>query len=160
MYCNYIMNKLESLKLLLDSWDKDEDDRISWEEYFMGIALLISSRSPSKRLKVGSVIVKDNRIISAGYNGFPSGTPHISIMRDDHEQNTLHAEQNAIADAARRGTPIQDSTIYITHYPCINCTKFIIASGIKEIIYYDNYRNDEIVNKLLEDAKINIKKIL
>lgn len=154
------MNKLESLKLLLDSWDKDEDDRISWEEYFMGIALLISSRSPSKRLKVGSVIVKDNRIISAGYNGFPSGTPHISIMRDDHEQNTLHAEQNAIADAARRGTPIQDSTIYITHYPCINCTKFIIASGIKEIIYYDNYRNDEIVNKLLEDAKINIKKIL
>lgn len=160
MYCNYIMNKLESLKLLLDSWDKDEDNRISWEEYFMGIALLISSRSPSKRLKVGSVIVKDNRIISAGYNGFPSGTPHISIMRDDHEQNTLHAEQNAIADAARRGTPIQDSTIYITHYPCINCTKFIIASGIKEIIYYDNYRNDEIVNKLLEDAKINIKKIL
>lgn len=160
MYCNYIMNKLESLKLLLDSWDKDEDNRISWEEYFMGIALLISSRSPSKRLKVGSVIVKDNRIISAGYNGFPSGTPHISIMRDDHEQNTLHAEQNAIADAARRGTPIQDSTIYISHYPCINCTKFIIASGIKEIIYYDNYRNDEIVNKLLEDAKINIKKIL
>ena len=154
------MNKLESLKLLLESWDKDEDDRISWEEYFMGIALLISSRSPSKRLKVGSVIVKDNRIISAGYNGFPSGTPHISIMRDDHEQNTLHSEQNAIADAARRGTPIQDSTIYITHYPCINCTKFIIASGIKEIIYYDNYRNDEIVNKLLEDAKINIKKIL
>ena len=153
------MNKLISLKLLLESWDQDEDERISWEEYFMGIALLISSRSPSKRLKVGSVIVKDNRIISAGYNGFPSGTPHISIMRDDHEQNTLHAEQNAIADAARRGTPIQDSTIYITHYPCINCTKFIIASGIKEIIYYDNYRNDEIVNKLLEDAKINIKKI-
>jgi len=153
------MNKLISLKLLLESWDQDEDERISWEEYFMGIALLISSRSPSKRLKVGSVIVKDNRIISAGYNGFPSGTPHISIMRDDHEQNTLHAEQNAIADAARRGTSIQDSTIYITHYPCINCTKFIIASGIKEIIYYDNYRNDEIVNKLLEDAKINIKKI-
>lgn len=152
------MNKLLSLKLLLESWDQDEDERISWEEYFMGIALLISSRSPSKRLKVGSVIVKDNRIISAGYNGFPSGTPHISIMRDDHEQNTLHAEQNAIADAARRGTPIHDSTIYITHYPCINCTKFIIASGIKEIIYYDNYRNDEIVNKLLEDAKINIKK--
>ena len=153
------MNKLLSLKLLLESWDQDKDERISWEEYFMGIALLISSRSPSKRLKVGSVIVKDNRIISAGYNGFPSGTPHISIMRDDHEQNTLHAEQNAIADAARRGTSIQDSTIYITHYPCINCTKFIIASGIKEIIYYDNYRNDEIVNKLLEDAKINIKKI-
>ena len=153
------MNKLLSLKLLLESWDQDKDERISWEEYFMGIALLISSRSPSKRLKVGSVIVKDNRIISAGYNGFPSGTPHISIMRDDHEQNTLHAEQNAIADAARRGTSIQDSTIYITHYPCINCTKFIIASGIKEIIYYDNYRNDEIVNKLLEDAKIKINKI-
>ena len=103
------MNKLISLKLLLESWDQDEDES-NLLTFIMGIALLISSRSSSKRLKVGSVIVKDNRIISAGYNGFPSGTPHISIMRDDHEQNTLHAEQNAIADAARRGTSIQDST--------------------------------------------------
>ena len=154
------MNKLLSIKSLLDSWSIDEDDdRLSWHEYFMSIALLISSRSPSKRLRVGSVIVKNNRIISAGYNGFPSGTPHISIMRDEHEQNTLHAEQNAIADAARRGTSIENSTIFITHYPCINCTKFIIASGIKEIIYYEDYRNDEIVTKLLEDAKIKISKI-
>ena len=154
------MNKLLSIKSLLDSWSIDEDDdRLSWHEYFMSIAWLISSRSPSKRLRVGSVIVKNNRIISAGYNGFPSGTPHISIMRDEHEQNTLHAEQNAIADAARRGTSIENSTIFITHYPCINCTKFIIASGIKEIIYYEDYRNDEIVTKLLEDAKIKISKI-
>ena len=154
------MNKLLSIKSLLDSWSIDEDDdRLSWHEYFMSIAWLISGRSPSKRLRVGSVIVKNNRIISAGYNGFPSGTPHISIMRDEHEQNTLHAEQNAIADAARRGTSIENSTIFITHYPCINCTKFIIASGIKEIIYYEDYRNDEIVTKLLEDAKIKISKI-
>jgi len=154
------MNKLLSIKSLLDSWSIDEEDeRLSWHEYFMSIALLISSRSPSKRLRVGSVIVKSNRIISAGYNGFPSGTPHISIMRDEHEQNTLHAEQNAIADAARRGTSIENATIFITHYPCINCTKFIIASGIKEIIYYEDYRNDEIVTKLLEDAKIKISKI-
>ena len=86
-------NKVQQLSSLIESW---KSDRCSWDEYFSCISLLISTRSPSKRLKVGSVIVKNNRIISAGYNGFPSGTPHVSIMRDSHEQNTIHAEQNAI----------------------------------------------------------------
>ncbi len=102
-----VSNKISLLSSLIESWD---DKRCSWDEYFSCIALLISTRSTSKRLKVGSVIVKNNRIISAGYNGFPSGTPHISIMRDGHEQNTIHAEQNAIADAARRGVSIENTT--------------------------------------------------
>ena len=67
------------------------NDRLSWDEYFMSLCVLTASRSPSKKLKVGALIVKDNRIISSGYNGYPSGLPHISIERDNHEQNTIHA---------------------------------------------------------------------
>jgi len=148
--------KVQELSNLINTW---QHERCSWDEYFSCIALLISSRSPSERLKVGSVIVKDNRIISAGYNGFPSGTPHVSIMRDSHEQNTIHAEQNAIADAARRGVSIQDSTIYITHRPCINCAKFIISSGITKIKYLSDYRNDDLVDQLLNASNISIEKV-
>ncbi len=148
--------KIMNLSNLINTW---KNERCTWDEYFSCIALLISSRSPSERLKVGSVIVKDNRIISAGYNGFPSGVPHVSIMRDNHEQNTIHAEQNAIADAARRGVSIQDSTIYVTHRPCINCAKFIISSGIKNIKYLSDYRNDDLVAQLLNASNISIEKL-
>ena len=150
--------KILELQDLIKNWSNNE--RLSWNEYFMSIALLIASRSPSDRLKVGSLIVKDNRIISAGYNGFPSGAPHESIMRDNHEQNTLHSEQNAIADAARRGVSIEGSSIYVTHYPCINCAKFIIASGIKNIVYLNDYNNDELVNKLLQSSNVDIDKLI
>jgi len=153
---NQVSNKISLLSSLIESWD---DKRCSWDEYFSCIALLISTRSTSKRLKVGSVIVKNNRIISAGYNGFPSGTPHISIMRDGHEQNTIHAEQNAIADAARRGVSIENTTIYVTHKPCINCTKFIISAGIINIKYLKDYRNDELADELLNASKITIQKV-
>jgi len=151
-----ISNKISQVSSLIETWD---EKRCSWDEYFSCIALLISTRSTSKRLKVGSVIVKNNRIISAGYNGFPSGTPHISIMRDGHEQNTIHAEQNAIADAARRGVSIENTTIYVTHKPCINCTKFIISSGITNIKYLKDYRNDELADELLNASKITIQKV-
>ena len=151
-----VSNKISQLSSLIKSWD---DERCSWDEYFSCIALLISARSTSKRLKVGSVIVKNNRIISAGYNGFPSGTPHVSIMRDGHEQNTIHAEQNAIADAARRGVSIENTTIYVTHRPCINCTKFIISAGITNIKYLKDYRNDELADELLNASKITIQKV-
>lgn len=137
---------------------KSYGSRINWNEYFMSLSLLISSRSPSMKLKVGAVIVKDNRVISSGYNGYPSGCKHISIHRDNHEINTIHAEQNAISDAARRGVALQNSTIYITHYPCINCCKYIISSGINNIVYLDDYKNDEIVSKLLEECNISINK--
>ena len=134
-------------------------DRLDWNEYFMSLALLISSRSPSKRLKVGSVIVKDNRVISSGYNGFPSAAPHESIMRDGHEINTIHSEQNSISDSAKRGVAIEGATIYITHFPCINCVKYIISSGIKQIIYLDDYRNDEVVLELCKQAGVKIEKM-
>jgi len=134
-------------------------DRLSWDEYFMSIALLVSCRSPSKRLKVGSVIVKNNRILCTGYNGFIAGAPHESIVKDGHEINTIHSEQNSISDAAKRGTTINDGTIYITHFPCINCCKYIISSGIKNVVYLDDYRNDEQVLELFKFSSVSITKM-
>ena len=133
--------------------------RPTWEEYFVKIAKVTSERSSCERLKVGCVIVKDNRIISQGYNGFLPGCPHKSIVVNNHEQATVHAEQNAISDCAKRGVSCLGSTAYITHYPCINCMKILCASGIKDIRYIDNYRNDEIVKKISDISEVNIIKI-
>lgn len=134
------------------------DHRPDWDEYFMTIACLISKRSSCERLHVGCVITKDRRIITTGYNGHVKGTPHTSIVKNGHEQLTIHAETNAIADAASRGVCLEGGTAYVTHYPCINCAKNLIASGIKHIIYYDDYYNDEICNHLYECANIKITK--
>jgi len=133
--------------------------RIEWDDYFMSIALLASQRSPCKRLQVGSVVVKDDRLISMGYNGYICGAPHISRVKDNHEQSIIHSEINAITDCAKRGTSLSNSKIYVTHYPCINCFRSIAASNIKEIVYLNDYNNDEIVATLAEDASINIRKL-
>jgi dCMP deaminase len=119
--------------------------RLSWKEYFKGLAVATSTRSPCGRLQVGCVLVKDNRIISLGYNGFLSGCEHKSIVRDDHEQATLHAEQNALCDCARRGVSSDGCVAYITHYPCVICTRLMLASGITEINYIEDYKNDPLV---------------
>ena len=124
------------------------EERISWNDYFMKAATLASVRSPCDRLKVGCVIVKNNRLISMGYNGFLAGTEHKSIVRWGHEQATIHAEINAITDAAKRGVSIDDSVAYITHYPCLNCFKALASSGIKKIYYQVDYKNDPFVEEL------------
>ena len=133
-------------------------ERPNWNEYFKQIVKITSLRSPCERLKVGCLLVKDNRIISQGYNGFLPGCPHDSIIRDNHEQATVHAEQNAISDCAKRGVSCLGSTAYITHFPCINCMKILCASGIKDIRYIEDYRNDDIVKKILHVANVNIYK--
>ena len=132
---------------------------ISWDNYFKEIVKVTSLRSPCERLHVGCLIVNNNRIISQGYNGFLPGYPHESIIRDDHEQATVHAEQNAICDCAKRGVSLNDSTIYITHYPCIICTRLLIASGIKQIKYINNYNNDSLVDYFCNLGNISITKI-
>ena len=134
-------------------------DRLDWDEYFMSIALLASCRSPCQRLNVGSVIVKNNRIISMGYNGYIPGAPHISRVQDNHEQSIIHSEINAITDCAKRGVSLDGAKIYITHYPCINCFKSIAACGIKEVFYLEDYKNNSIVEELSNDSNIIIKKI-
>ena len=131
--------------------------RISWDRYFMEIAQLSSVRSPCERLKVGCVISKDNRLISMGYNGFLSGSEHQSIIRDGHEQATIHAEINAITDAAKRGVSINESTAYITHFPCIQCFKALASSGVRTIYYARDYKNDPIIAEL--KYGVELKKI-
>lgn len=136
--------------------------RPSWDDYFMAIALLLASRSACGRLHVGCVLVSGgeqrNRIVAAGYNGFLPGTPHRSRLRDGHEQATVHAEQNAIADAARRGVSVAGSTAYISHFPCINCAKVLASAGVREIKYHEDYGNDELVLDLLADGGVGISK--
>lgn len=133
--------------------------RPSWNEYFMAIAFLTATRSACERLHVGCVLVRDNRVVSTGYNGFLPQAPHCSRMRDDHEQATVHAEQNAIADAARRGAAVEGATAYVTHFPCIGCAKTLAAAGIAKIIYRCDYRNDPLVAEILSDSKISITQL-
>jgi dCMP deaminase len=120
-------------------------ERPTWDQYFKEIVQATATRSPCERLHVGCLLVKDNRIISQGYNGFLPGLDHISIVRDGHEQATVHAEQNAIADCARRGVSCEGCCAYITHYPCIICCRLLLAAGIKEIKYINEYRVDPLV---------------
>ena len=134
-------------------------ERLSWDDYFISLAFLISSRSSCNRLHVGCILVKNNRVISSGYNGFLSKLPHLSCIRDNHEIGTVHAEQNAIADCARRGVNSEDAVAYITHYPCINCCKILLSGGISEIKYYNDYKNDEFVTKILEESGTKVTKL-
>jgi len=129
-------------------------DRITWDEYFINVADLASVRSPCERLKVGCVLVKNNRLISMGYNGFLAGTDHKSIVRDGHEQATIHAEINAITDAAKRGASIDDCVAYVTHYPCLNCYKALASSGIKKVYYKLDYKNDPVLDELGYDVGV------
>jgi len=133
--------------------------RPSWDEYFKEIVLVTSTRSPCSRLHVGCLLIHDNRIISQGYNGFLPGCQHNSVIRDNHEQATVHAEQNALCDCAKRGVSCNNSTAYITHYPCLICTRLLIAAGINKIKYINDYNNDNLVIFFLNQLHITIEKI-
>ena len=134
-------------------------DRPTWPEYFKKLADLTSERSNCNRLKVGCILVNNNRIVSQGYNGFLPGCPHESYIRDNHEQGTIHAEQNAIIDCAKRGVSCDNCEAYITHYPCLNCAKILLSGGIKKIYYINDYKNDDLVSKFCLQMKCEICKI-
>lgn len=148
-----------SFNELLETVNKFEK-RLTWEQYFSLIVNVTKLRSSCERLKVGCLIVKNNRILSSGYNGHIAGTPHQSYVENNHEQLTIHAEVNAVSYASKNGININNSTAYITHYPCPNCTKTLIASGIKEIYYLNDYKNSKVSNMLLQSAGIKVNKIL
>ncbi len=137
----------------------NNDQRLSWDNYFISISLLAAKRSSCSRLHVGCVIVNNNRILATGYNGFLKGAPHQSRVVNGHEQFTVHAEQNAICDAALRGVSLEHSTAYVTHYPCINCLKLLIASGVSEIKYLHDYKNDPLTLEMAIENKIKIIKV-
>ena len=144
--------------------------RPDWDEYFMAIAELVSRRSTCLRRHVGAVLVKEKRILATGYNGAPSGISHcekVGCIREKlnipsgerHELcRGLHAEQNAIIQAAYHGVSIKGSILYITCHPCSVCTKMIINAGIGEIIIKDTYP-DKIAAELLNEAGVKIRMI-
>lgn len=131
-------------------------ERPSWNEYFKEIVLATAKRSSCERLKVGCLLVRENRIIAQGYNGFLPGCPHNSIIRDEHEQATIHAEQNAICDCAKRGVSCNEAIAYITHYPCLICIRLLLASGISKIYYVHEYKKDELVDIFAQQKQVDI----
>jgi dCMP deaminase len=122
--------------------------RVSWDEYFMNIARVVSSRSTCDRKFVGAVIVRDKTILSTGYNGSIRGMPHCSevghMMEDNHCVATIHAESNAILQAAKNGVAIDGASIYVTASPCWSCFKQIANTGMRRIVYGEFYRDTRI----------------
>jgi dCMP deaminase len=123
-------------------------ERASWDEYFMNIANVVASRSTCPRKFVGAVIVREKTILSTGYNGSIRGMPHCSevghMMENDHCVATIHAESNAILQAAKNGVMIDGGTLYVTASPCWNCFKQIANSGLRRIVYGEFYRDERI----------------
>ncbi len=144
--------------------------RPTWNQYFMEIAALVAKRSTCLRRAVGAVIVKDKRILATGYNGAPSGIRHceeLGCLRERmqvasgerHELcRGIHAEQNAIIQAAYHGVPICGADLYCTNLPCSICTKMLINAGIQTIYYQSGYA-DELAKDLLEEAGIRLIQI-
>ena len=117
--------------------------RPSWDDYFMDIAFTVAQRSTCDRAHVGCVLVRDRRMLCTGYNGAPAGLPHCDevghLMIDGHCVRTLHAEQNAIIQAALHGVSTQGATAYVTHQPCLTCAKMLINAGVRRVVYAGNY---------------------
>ena len=117
--------------------------RPSWEEYFLEIAKVVATRATCDRANVGAVIAKNKVILSTGYNGAPRGLPHCDDVGHEivngHCIRTIHAEANAVAQAARNGTSVEGATIYLTVSPCYDCFKMIINAGIKDVMYKEFY---------------------
>ena len=134
-------------------------DRTSWDKYFMQIARDVSTRSTCDRKFVGAVIVREKMILSTGYNGSIRGLPHCDEvgheMENGHCVRTVHAEANAIVQAARNGVGIEGADIYVTASPCYNCFKLIANSGIKRIFYGELYR-DERIKTHAKEAQIEL----
>ena len=145
-------------------------ERLSWDDYFMEITHLVSKRSTCMRRQVGAVIVRDKRILATGYNGAPRGLRHCSetgCLREKmgvpSGQNQelcrgLHAEQNAIIQAALSGVSIEDSQIYTVTRPCVVCAKMIINAGIKRVVFHEGY-SDPLSEQMLEEAGIEMVNI-
>lgn len=137
--------------------------RIEWDQYFMAQSHLLATRSTCTRLTVGATIVRDKRIIAGGYNGSISGGVHCvdegCYVIDGHCVRTIHAEMNAILQCAKFGVSTADAEIYVTHFPCLQCCKAIIQSGIKTVYYASDYKNHPYAVELYESAGVETKKV-
>jgi dCMP deaminase len=133
--------------------------RPTWDEYFLDIAFSVAERSTCDRAHVGAVLVRDKRILATGYNGSPAGLPHCDevghLMVDGHCVRTLHAEQNAIIQAALHGISSEGATAYVTHQPCLTCAKMLINAGIRRVVYSGNYP-DVYSRQFLAEANVQL----
>ena len=147
------------------------NDRLTWDQYFMTITQQVAERSTCNRAKVGAVIVRDRNILATGYNGAPAGMPHCTeagcliyeskTPYGEVEQNcfrTIHAEINAIAQAAKNGSNIKDSSIYVTHTPCIHCIKVLVNTGIKNV-YYELPYKVHTLEEILRNTRVQMEKV-
>jgi dCMP deaminase len=136
--------------------------RPDWDSYFLKIAYAVSERSTCDRALVGCVLVREKRILTTGFNGSPTGQEHCDeaghLMVDGHCIRTIHAETNAIIQAALHGISTKGATCYVTHMPCINCTKALINAGISRIVYSVDYRKDQHAMNFLQAANVEILK--
>ncbi len=154
--------------------------RPSWDEYFMGITEIVAKRATCPRKRLGSIIVKNKRIIATGYNGSPPGQPHcddvgclivptVKIIKGkqvvrDHCLRTLHAEQNALLQCAIHGVSTKDATMFTLTNPCYLCAKMIITAGIKRVVYKDEYNHDDALDQkasdLLKEGGVELIKLM
>jgi dCMP deaminase len=134
-------------------------NRVSWDRYFMNLAVQAATRSTCPRKHVGAVIVRDKTVLSTGYNGSIRGAPHCTeagcLMDNDHCVRTVHAEANALIQAARHGVRLEAAQIYVTASPCFNCFKLITNAGIRKIYFAEFYR-DEKVLKFAEELGVEM----
>ncbi len=154
-----------------DTGNDSSRGRPTWDQYFMTITRQVAERSTCLRAKVGAVIVRDRSILATGYNGSPAGLPHCLDVGclvyesknpdGETEQNcyrTIHAELNAITQAARNGVAIRDAGIYVTHTPCIHCMKVLINTGIRNVFYGQPYKLHT-VTELLQHARVKLVQV-
>ncbi|WP_080874670.1 ComE operon protein 2 [Oceanobacillus timonensis] len=138
-------------------------ERIAWNQYFMAQSHLLALRSTCTRLMVGATIVRDKRIIAGGYNGSVSGDVHCidegCYVIDGHCVRTVHAEANALLQCAKFGVPTEGADIYVTHFPCLQCSKQLVQSGIKNLYYAEDYKNHPYAVELFEQAGVRTQKV-
>jgi dCMP deaminase len=124
-------------------------NRVSWDRYFMNLAIQAATRSTCPRKHVGAVIVRDKTVLSTGYNGSIRGAPHCTevgcLMENDHCVRTVHAEANALVQAAHNGVRLEGAEIYVTASPCFNCFKLIVNAGIRTVHFGEFYRDDKVL---------------
>ena len=139
------------------------DKRIPWNQYFMLQAVLLSLRSTCERLSVGAILVRDKRVIAGGDTGAGSGDDHCidvgCYVVDGHCLRTIHAEMNAVLQCSKFGIPTDGAEIYVTDFPCLQCTKSLLQAGIKKIYYMRNYHNDDYAIRLLKRKKVAVEQV-
>ncbi|MFB1080604.1 ComE operon protein 2 [Jeotgalibacillus sp. JSM ZJ347] len=137
--------------------------RISWNQYFMAQSHLLALRSTCTRLTVGATIVREQRIIAGGYNGSIKGGTHCidegCYVIDNHCVRTIHAEMNALLQCAKFGAATEGASMYVTHFPCLQCTKAIIQAGIEKIYYASDYKNHPYAIELLEQSGVETEHV-